>query len=282
MSIYVGVTGWGDHDDLYPAGLHARDKLETYSGHFPIVEIDASFYAIQPQRNYERWAAATPSSFQFIAKVYQGMTEHMRGDIPFHSRDDMVEAYRASIEPLIKHGKLAMCLFQFPPWFDCQRKNVDTLKYYKQALGDLPLALEFRNQTWFSAKYCDRTLAFMEEEGWIHSICDEPQAGTGSVPTVLHPTNKDKTLIRFHGRNVHGWNNSGQNNWREVRFLYNYNEEELSQWHENINKLQTKSNDIYALFNNNSGGDAANNAKQLIKLLNIEYKDLAPRQLDLF
>jgi uncharacterized protein YecE (DUF72 family) len=36
------------------------------------------------------------------------------------------------------------------------------------------------------------------------------------------------------------------------------------------------------LFNNNSGGDAAQNGKQMKELLDIEYKGLTPRQLDLF
>ncbi|ETI70564.1 hypothetical protein BAVI_01819 [Neobacillus vireti LMG 21834] len=39
---------------------------------------------------------------------------------------------------------------------------------------------------------------------------------------------------------------------------------------------------MYLLFNNNSGGDAADNAKEMMNLLHIEYDDLAPRQLGLF
>lgn len=44
--IYIGVTGWGDHDSLYATGTSPRDKLKEYAGHFPIVEVDASFYAL--------------------------------------------------------------------------------------------------------------------------------------------------------------------------------------------------------------------------------------------
>lgn len=43
--IYVGVTGWGDHDSLYHGGVSQRDKLKEYGAHFPMVEVDASFYA---------------------------------------------------------------------------------------------------------------------------------------------------------------------------------------------------------------------------------------------
>lgn len=122
----------------------------------------------------------------------------------------------------------------------------------------------------------------MEQEGWIHSICDEPQAGQGSIPTVLHPTDKLKTLVRFHGRNVHGWTKPKQGNWRDVRYLYKYNKEELEEWIHHVQKLNQSSETIYVLFNNNSGGDAADNAKQFIDMLGIEYRGLAPRQLDFF
>ncbi|RCK12612.1 DUF72 domain-containing protein [Bacillus licheniformis] len=63
----------------------------------------------------------------------------------------------------------------------------------------------FRHRSWFMPQFYDKTLAFMEEQQWIHSICDEPQAGEGSIPTVLHATDSRKTLVRFHGRNKEGW-----------------------------------------------------------------------------
>ena len=86
----------------------------------------------------------------------------------------------------------------------------------------------------------------------------------------------------MHGRNVYGWNNQGQPNWREVRYLYRYNEPELQEWSERIQQLASETKNLTILFNNNSGGDAADNAKQMIDLLDIQYDFLAPRQLDLF
>ncbi|WP_099361718.1 DUF72 domain-containing protein [Fredinandcohnia onubensis] len=280
--IYIGVTGWGDHDRLYTAGTSSGDKLKEYAGHFPIVEVDASFYAIQPKRNVEKWLKDTPESFQFIVKAYQGMTGHQRGEIPFESKKDMFDAFRLSLEPYQQANKLALVLFQFPPWYDCKRENVDYLRWCKQQMGETPVALEFRHQSWFSPQLKQQTLQFMEQEGWIHSICDEPQAGQGSIPTVLHPTHQQKTLVRFHGRNVHGWTKPKEGNWRDVRYLYKYNKEELEEWIHYVQELNQTSETIYVLFNNNSGGDAADNAKQFIDMLGIEYHGLAPRQLDFF
>jgi uncharacterized protein YecE (DUF72 family) len=280
--IYIGTTGWGDQDILYPAGTASRDKLMVYASHFPTVEVDASFYAIQPIRNAEKWVKDTPDTFKFIVKAYQGMTGHQRGDIPFNTVNEMFSAFKDSLKPYMEQEKLAMVLFQFPPWFDCKKENVDYLRYCKKEMLDIPCALEFRHQTWFYPKYKDQTLSFMRDEKWIHSICDEPQAGIGSIPTILETTDQDNVLVRFHGRNVHGWQQKNGVNWREVRYLYRYNKDELKEWANYIEQLQKKCKNVYVLFNNNSGGDAAGNAKEFIELLGIEYTNLGPRQLDLF
>jgi uncharacterized protein YecE (DUF72 family) len=283
LSIQIGLTGWGDHDSLYPLKTQTKNKLQEYAAHFPIVEIDASFYAIQPERNIEKWLRDTPDSFQFIPKAYQGMTGHLRGTDTFERKDEMFKAFIRSIKPIQKANKLAMVLFQFPPWFSCSKENVTYLKWCREQMDDIDVALEFRNQSWFSNSYYDQTLRFMETERWIHSIVDEPQAGVRSIPTVLHPTDSRKTLIRMHGRNVHGWNKPASNeDWRDVRYLYQYNEEELLQWKDHLDLLQKQSETIFMLFNNNSGGDAAANAKMMMDILNITYKGLAEKQLSLF
>ncbi|KKK39473.1 hypothetical protein WQ57_03745 [Mesobacillus campisalis] len=280
--IHIGLTGWGDHDSLYGGRVAPRDKLKEYSSHFPIVEVDASFYAIQPVKNAEKWVQDTPESFQFIVKAYQGMTGHQRGKMPFDSKSEMFAAFRESLKPYQEASKLAMVLFQFPPWFECKRENVELLRWCREQMGDTPCALEFRNQSWFAGEMEHKTLQFMKQENWIHSICDEPQAGQGSVPIVLTSTSPDKVLVRFHGRNVHGWNKTAGDNWREVRYLYRYNDTELKEWADYLKKLQNEAEDVYAVFNNNSGGDAADNARHMLEILNIDYSGLAPRQLDLF
>ncbi len=280
--IQIGLTGWGDHDSLYGSHVSPRNKLQEYASYFPTVEVDSSFYAIQPIKNAQRWTAVTPDTFQFIVKAYQGMTGHQRGELPFTTKEEMFDAFIESISPYIETNKLSMVLFQFPPWFDCTRAHVDYLRVCKAKMKDIPCALEFRHQSWFDEKFKDQTLAFMKEGNWIHSICDEPQAMPGSIPAILEPVQKDKVLVRFHGRNYYGWTQKNNPNWREVRYLYKYNQQELEEWAENIKRLQEQSENVYVLFNNNSGGDAADNAMQLMKILGIEYKDLAPRQLDLF
>mgnify|MGYP001180864695 CR=1 FL=1 len=283
--IYIGLTGWGDHYSIYSGNVKPKDKLAEYSSQFPLVEVDTAFYAIQPAKNVKKWVSDTPDNFRFIVKAYQGMTGHQRREEqPFDSVKEMFTAYKKSLEPYREAGKLACVLFQFPPWFTCKKENVNYLRYCRKIMKEIPIALEFRHQSWFSDKYRESTLKFMKEEGWIHSIVDEPQAGSGTIPTVPVVTHPEKTMIRMHGRNVHGWNkpNSAETNWREVRYLYQYNKEELIEWQNRVIELKKETKDLYIVFNNNSGGHAAGNAKELQDLLGITYEGLSPKHLGLF
>lgn len=278
--IKIGLTGWGDHPDLYVSS--PREKLQDYSAHFPIVELDASFYAIQPQRNIEKWIRETPDNFQFIVKAYQGMTGHLRGENPFKSPEEMFESYRQMLGPLKDAGKLAMVLVQFPPWFECEKDNVQYMRRIREELKDFEVVIEFRHQSWYLPEYKDSTLQFLKDNNFHHSVCDEPQNGEGSIPVVPVATS-DKVLVRLHGRNFYGWKNPGNNEkWREVRYLYDYNEQELAYIQSVCEVLSKQASEVLVVFNNNSGGHAAKNAKAFQQMLNLEFDGLAPKQLNLF
>lgn len=281
--IRIGLAGWGDHDDLYPARTPAKDKLAWYAKFFNVVEVDSSFYAVLGEEVYRRWLAETPSDFTFIIKAYQGMTGHSRGKTPFGGPGEMFQAYLDSIHPVVESGRLKAVMFQFPPWFDCTAEHVRQLRAIRKWMGNLPLALEFRHQSWFTPANRERTLEFMRQEGWIHIVCDEPQIGQGSVPTVLEPTDPELTIVRMHGRNAAGWSQASAPNWREIRTLYRYSLEELQEWVDMLDQLLSKgTQEICMIFNNNSGGDAASNALDMMGLLGQSPRELPPLQIDLF
>jgi uncharacterized protein YecE (DUF72 family) len=280
--ITIGLTGFGDHEELY-GKLNQAKRLPTYSEHFPIVELDSPFYAVQPVKNYVKWVNNTPKDFGFIIKAYQGMTGHLRGKKNFfETTDAMYEAFHISIQPVIDAGKLTMALFQYPPWFECSRENVAMLRDTRKRMGDVPCALEFRNQSWYSPEFRERTLDFMSKEDWIHTIVDEPQAGESSIPIVSVATSPEITYVRMHGRNVQGWHQSNHPDWRKLRYLYRYNTQELTEWRDRLLELEKSCKQIYVVFNNNSGGDATDNAKELMQMLGLEPQALPPKQADLF
>lgn len=280
--IYIGLTGWGDHPEVYSKTTKSTDKLYDYSGHFPIVEVDTSFYAIPQEKSIRKWIEDTPNTFRFVLKAYQGMTGHLRENLPYETKGEMFQAFREAAAIFQKENRLAAILVQFPPWFDCQFKNVQYIRYVKQQLADFQVAIEFRNRTWYDQPYREGTFQLLKELHLMHTVCDEPQAGEGSVPLVARATT-DYALVRIHGRNVHGWRNPGNSEqWRKVRFLYHYNEEELTELKEAVETLQKQVRDVYVFFNNNSDYDAFPNAKKFVQMLGLSYDGLAPKQLDLF
>lgn len=294
MTIEIGLAGWGDHDSLYAPRTKPGGKLAEYASHFPVVEVDSTFYAIQPRERFAKWVEDTPPTLHFVVKAYQGMTGHARGAAAAQNAGDaqvMYDAFRRMLEPAMEAGRLAAALFQYPPWFDCTAPNVKLLRETKKRMEGYPCALEFRHQSWFAGELREKTLRFMREEGWIHSICDEPQAGEGSVPEVLQATDDEVSIVRMHGRNAAGWNSGGAPNWRDVRYLYRYSDEELAEWADKLRLLERQSRRVAVIFNNNSGGDAADNAKRMMELLGQKRPDgkepaekppEPPEQLELF
>jgi len=302
--VAVGLAGWGGHDTVTPPGTPAGRKLALYAKQFAVVEVDSSFYGIPSPDTVRRWVEETPPGFGFVVKAYQEMTGHDRDagrravaklltgerpnagpGTPDRAEDEeaaLFAAFRAAFEPMERSGKLRAYLFQYPPWFDCTRDNVAALRRAKSLMPGAPLALEFRHQSWFAPDLRARTLAFMEREGWMHSVCDEPQAGVGSVPLVPVPTHPERTIVRFHGRNAAHWQTGGRADWRAVRYLYDYNDDELREWVGLLERMLEATNAIDVIFNNNSGGHGAGNARRLMAMLGQSPGEPPPEQLSIW
>ncbi|ANZ98633.1 hypothetical protein CKN82_04235 [Carnobacterium divergens] len=276
--ITIGLTGWGDHETLI---LNKQQKLENYASHFPFVELDTSFYALPASSSIESWLAKTPNTFQFIPKALQTMTKHRDWSDFYPSEKNMFDTYLATFEPMVSANRLKAVLFQFPPYFACTKEHVAYLRNIRIWMKDLPVAIEFRNNTWYSIDYQQQTLQLLKELNFIHTVVDQPQTPTNSVPKVLSVTNSALTLYRLHGRNFDGWLNASGPDWRKKRTLYNYNLAELEGIKQDILTLTEESNEVAVIFNNNSGGHAASNGKSLQKLMNVTFIGLLPQQLDL-
>lgn len=278
--ITIGLTGWSDHPLIQ---RNRSKKLEEYASHFPVVELDTPFYAIPSIANTSSWADKTPPTFSFIPKVYSKMTLHQPFSPEFDSMKEVFEAYLKAMSPLIEAKKITAFLFQFPPYMECTRQNVNYLRYIKAHMSDLPVAVEFRHSSWFTEETQAKTLKLLTDLAFTHVVVDQPQTPHNSVPQIVECTNKQFSMIRLHGRNYEGWAGGKEvQDWRVQRTLYDYSEEELLDFKTTVETLHKQSRHVSVIFNNNSGGHAAKNAKQLQKLLGLSFDYLGPRQLDLF
>lgn len=278
--ITIGLTGWSDHDLIAPVN---KRKLEDYASHFPFVEIDTSFYGIPSEKSVQSWMDKTPESFQFIPKANQAMTQHQKWQDHYESLEELFDTFKVRFYPMIREKRIKAFLFQFPPYFHCSQRNVDYLETVSELMGTLPVAIEFRHRSWYSEENRENTLALLRKNFFIHTVVDQPQTPGNSIPSVFESTNPKLTLYRLHGQNYSGWLNASDDPaWRANRTLHDYSEEELIEIKEETLKLEKHSEEVAVIFNNNSGGHAAKNAKEFQNLLGLDFEGLNPQQLDLF
>jgi uncharacterized protein YecE (DUF72 family) len=268
-SIRVGTCAWSDHEEYFPKGLPSGDRLAYYARHFPIVEVDSSFYHLQPPKWYQSWAAKTPADFVFNVKAYGAMTKHHREPRP--GEEDLAEVFRrfeASIAPLREAGKLKALHFQFPPWFTNKTEHKEWVHFCREYFAQDLVAVEFRHNSWFLGGKQEETLGFLRQIGAVNVVCDEPQVGTGTVPAVVAVTDPRLAIVRFHGRNAHTWYIKAEKTAQ--RFDYLYATEELQEW---ISPIQTvlaaQADEVHLLMNNNRANYAVRNALDLMELLGI-------------
>ncbi|MBC5826230.1 MAG: DUF72 domain-containing protein, partial [Candidatus Eremiobacteraeota bacterium] len=260
-SIYVGTCGFSYRDwigTFYPTGIAARDMLEYYARHFPVVEIDSTYYAVPKPELFVAMAQRTPDRFRFAVKV-PGSVTHVPADVRPPAQD--ISAFAASLQPLRAAGKLAAVLAQFPHGFrpgSASRQRLDELRGF---WPDLPLVAEFRNREWQDARTL-RDLARLDI-GW----CNVDQPHFRSLLRAGSEVTSGIGYVRFHGRNYANW-------WKQARaaherYSYLYSPEELVPWTERIADVSRQAKETYVFFNNHHLGQAAVNARQLSDMLGL-------------
>ena len=281
--IRVGTASWTDKTLLepglfYPKGMSsAAERLAFYAEHFPVVEVDSTYYALPAERTAELWAERTPDDFVFNVKAFGLLTQHpakatalpkdMREMIPeevlakprFYPRDlpdEVVEEswkrFLGALAPLREAGKLGAILFQFPEWFPPSIANkryvVECGERLSATLPDTACAVEFRSEGWMrDAQRQERTLQLLSEHGLTYVCVDMPQGFKTSIPPVCEAT-APLAMVRFHGQRDETWGKRGVP--VTEKFRYDYSAEELAEWEPKIERVASKSRETHVLMNN--------------------------------
>lgn len=293
--ILLGTCSWTDPTLIkcgrfYPSwAKSAESRLQFYASHFPIVEVDSSYYALPSERNSRLWVERTFDGFLFDVKAFRLFTQHptplstlprdvreqlppelqeksslYQRDLPGELTAELWDRFERALLPLDSAGKLGTVLFQFPPWFypgDEQRSYILTCK---QRLPQYRIAVEFRHNSWLNEKNRERTMGFLTDNDLPFVCVDEPQGFRSSVPPAAEATS-DIGLVRFHGRNRENWEKKGIS--VTDRFNYLYSNDELLQWVPRIKQLALKTGQLHVLFNTNYEDQGVVNARQLGYLL---------------
>ena len=274
--INIGATSFKEHGKLLNK---SNLTLADYASLFPVVEMNTSFYGIKSPQVSQKWIEETPASFKFSVKAFKVMTCHAKLKDYYESEQEMDEAFKLFLKPLICNNQLATILCQFPSYFVCDKQNVNYLKKLRHRFKGYPMSVEFRSDSWYQQSLKPEMIQFMKYNHLTLVTVDEPQVANHSIPFDSIVTNEELAYVRLHGRNTRFWTENSAD-WRKKRTLYRYNEKELEELAKTVHEIQSK--ETIVIFNNNSGGDAGENALEFKEILGIEYEGLNPTQLNLF
>jgi uncharacterized protein YecE (DUF72 family) len=142
---YVGTSGFSYaswRGGFYPAEAKPPEFLRRYGERLPTVELNASFYHVPSEDQFDRWAAEVPEGFRFAVTMSRRVTS--RG------RVEGLDAFETSVRAL--GPKLGPIRIKVP-----QARDDGFLLLLLGSLDPaLRYALDFRHNSWDDAAVTER------------------------------------------------------------------------------------------------------------------------------
>ncbi len=238
MPVFVGTSGWqyaSWKGNFYPAEVRKDHWLEEYAVRFSTVEVNNAFYRLPERSVFESWKERTPGDFVVAVKASRYLTHIKR------LRDPREPVHRLMDRAELLGDKLGPVLLQLPPTLSVDLDALDeTLKCFPAGVR---VAVELRHPSWF----VDSTAEVLQEHGAAYCLVDSPHLRTPEWRTA------DWGYVRFH---------EGRATPRP-----SYGRGALQRWATRLESMFGDGPDVYAYFNNDTGGCAPRNAATFVQLL---------------
>lgn len=289
--IRIGTASWTDPEFIragwYPDAVKndAEGRLRYYADHFPMVEVNATFYALPRPATVEAWADRTPDGFRFHVKAHQVISGHVsepgrlpeplrelpyiadrRGRIRTPSRemrDAVIDLFVEAIAPL--RAKMGAVLLQLPPSVTSGPATRAEIGRIIDRLHPLRTAVEFRHVSWADPGEREAAAEMLAERDAAWVCVDAPRIDVPSaMPPIVEVTSPALAYLRLHGRNAQTWQGS-----RTVaeRFDWEYSDGELEEWLDPVLGMAERAQDVAVVFNNNHGDFALRSAARFGAML---------------
>jgi uncharacterized protein YecE (DUF72 family) len=300
--ILIGIASWTD-PSMTAAGVFYPDdattpesRLRYYASRFPMVEVDATYYAIPARRTTNLWVDRTPDGFTFNVKAHALMTgqpsevkmlpKELRAalpaslankarvyasELPGEIRDAVWTMFLDALVPLRDTGRLGAILLQYPRWVVPSRSNAELIASARSRLAGWRAAVEFRNKGWFDDRIRERTFELLRNNALSYVCVDSPPGFDSSVPAIAETTQRGLAVVRFHGRNTDNW--EAKVRVVSQRFRYLYSEEQLKAWLPMINAISEQAEEVHLVFNNCYGNYATTNALEMASMVQESLTD---------
>jgi uncharacterized protein YecE (DUF72 family) len=235
----IGTSGWSyahwAKGRFYPRGLAQRDRLAHYARRFRTVEVNATFYRLPRPEYVERWLEITGGRFRFAVKLSRRITHQMQlagCDEELGRFFEVVSGFGRKRGPL---------LVQLPPYLSVDPRLLDDfLRALKSNMGKprWRVVVEFRNDDWL----CKDVLEILDRRRAALCLSDMPRC------TTEKPNDVDFVYVRRHGVG---------------RYSGSYPPAALEKDAGRVRGWLSRGRDVYVYFNNDLGGHAVDNARDL-------------------
>ncbi len=191
LQLFIGCAKWNRQDlkNFYPRGV--KDELTYYSSQFNSIELNATFYNLPAKEQVVKWRDKTPADFKFFPKITNTIS-HFRRLI---NTEMLVEEFADAVSHF--EQKLGMAFLQLNNNY--KPKDFDRLeKFILNFPKEIPLAVEVRNEEWFSnQQVADNLIHLLSHENRINMLVD-----TAGRRDMLHMRlTNDCAFVRFVGAN---------------------------------------------------------------------------------
>ena len=230
----VGCSGWQYkhwRGDFYPASLPVSRWFGHYALTFDTVEINNSFYRLPNAATFEKWRDQAPPHFLYAVKASRFLT-HMK---KLKDPDDPLARFFDNASHLGSH--LGPVLYQLPPDWPL---NLERLARFLEALPrQYRHVVEFREPSW----YDERVYALLRKHKV--ALCLHDMLGSASERIAVGPF----IYVRFH--------------FGTRRYGGRYDDRRLETWAAWLSERAAEGLDVFAYFNNDTGGHAPRDAVRL-------------------
>jgi uncharacterized protein YecE (DUF72 family) len=236
---HIGTSGWN-----YKSWRHSfygdtpqKKWLWFYSERFTAIEVNGTFYRLQPKSTFQKWRDETSDGFAFAIKGHRYITHNKK----LLDVEEPVIRCRDSASPL--GNRLVAVVWQLPAFL---KKDIVRLEKF---LKDLRLwdstrhAIEFRHKTWFDAEVAD-SLARHSVAVCMSDAPDWPM--WDEVTTNL-------VYVRLHGHTR--------------KYASSYSRASLAKWAAHMACWLQENRDVHVYFDNDAEAAAPKNALTLLQML---------------
>jgi uncharacterized protein YecE (DUF72 family) len=232
--VRVGCSGWQYkhwRGDFYPAELPTSRWFAHYALTFDTVEINNTFYRLPEASTFAKWRDQAPSHFLYAVKASRFLT-HMK---KLKDPEEPIARFFDRSHRLEPH--LGPILYQLPP-----RWPID-LPRFEHFLAALPRGyahtIEFRDASW----YDERVYELLRRHEVALCLHDMQGSATGKL--IVGPF----VYVRFH--------------FGTTKYGGRYPDERLDDWAGWLASRALEGLNVFAYFNNDTGGHAPRDAVRL-------------------